>query len=92
MPTFADIIAKARELVDMTDAEWDTSLAKPGVDGRALDALNRATEMLANGLTKPGQRVEDVDKATLRTHQLWTQTAAEREAYYREALGRVYGE
>ena len=91
MPTFAEIAALARAMHDMTDAEWDASVANPSVDGRALDALNRATYLLANGL-ELDERVEDVGKAELRTQRLWTQTAAEREAYYREALGRVYGE
>lgn len=91
MTTFAQIVARARELYDMTDDQWYASLAQPGADGRALDALNKATWMAANGLTDPTQRVADAGQAERRTQRLWDQTAAEREALLRETLGRVYG-
>lgn len=90
MPTFADVLAVARQLAGLTDEQWDASLARS--DGRALDALNKATWLVANNLVGvQDPRVEDVDKAEMRTQRLWNRTASERDAAYREALGRVYG-
>lgn len=86
MSEFTEIVALARDITGLSEDEFAASLARPGIDGRALDGLNKATWILANNLTGLDQRVEDVSKAEVRTQRLWARTAAER-----EALARVYG-